>query len=186
VTRVATPDTEEQFLAIARIGTAAHVERLVRGWRLVDRLAEAKESARRHASRALRVYQDEDGMTVIRGRLAPEIGAVVVRALAAAREKLYQQARDEPSMPRNHPAADPPTFDQQQADALALLAEAALHHELDPGAPGERYQVVVHVDARRAGRPGSARAVRPRRRSARSRGNVPAPRVRCEPCGDAS
>ncbi len=36
---------------------------------------------------------------------------------------------------------------QQQADALALLAEAALHHELDPGAPGERYQVVVHVDA---------------------------------------
>ena len=36
---------------------------------------------------------------------------------------------------------------QQRADALALLAEAALHHELDPGAPGERYQVVVHVDA---------------------------------------
>jgi hypothetical protein len=28
-----------------------------------------------------------------------------------------------------------------------LLAESALHHELDPGAPGERYQVVVHVDA---------------------------------------
>ena len=36
---------------------------------------------------------------------------------------------------------------QQQADALALLAETAVHHELDPGAPGERYQVVVHVDA---------------------------------------
>jgi hypothetical protein len=36
---------------------------------------------------------------------------------------------------------------QQQADALALLAETALHHGLDPGASGERYQVVVHVDA---------------------------------------
>ena len=36
---------------------------------------------------------------------------------------------------------------QQQAGALVLLAETALHHELDPGAPGERYQVVVHVDA---------------------------------------
>jgi 5-methylcytosine-specific restriction endonuclease McrA len=36
---------------------------------------------------------------------------------------------------------------QQQADALALLAETALHHDLDPGTPGERYQVVVHVDA---------------------------------------
>jgi hypothetical protein len=36
---------------------------------------------------------------------------------------------------------------QQQADALALLAETALHHGIDPGNPGERYQVVVHVDA---------------------------------------
>jgi hypothetical protein len=36
---------------------------------------------------------------------------------------------------------------QQQADALGLLAETALHHDLEPGAPGERYQVVVHVDA---------------------------------------
>ena len=36
---------------------------------------------------------------------------------------------------------------QQQADALAVVAEAALDHGLDPGAPGERYQVVVHVDA---------------------------------------
>ena len=36
---------------------------------------------------------------------------------------------------------------QQQADALGLLAETALHSGIDPGAPGERYQVVVHVDA---------------------------------------
>ncbi len=42
---------------------------------------------------------------------------------------------------------DPPTLVQQQADALALLAETALHHGIDPGDPGERYQVVVHVDA---------------------------------------
>jgi 5-methylcytosine-specific restriction endonuclease McrA len=38
-------------------------------------------------------------------------------------------------------------MEQQRADALALLAETALHQGLDPGAPGERYQVVVHVDA---------------------------------------
>jgi len=64
-----------------------------------------------------------------------------VKALAAARDVLYQRARD------RTPEADPPTMEQQQADALGLLAEVALHHELDPGAPGERYQVVVHVDA---------------------------------------
>jgi len=43
---------------------------------------------------------------------------------------------------------------QRQADALALLAETALHHGLDPGAPGERYQVVVHVDAQALAEPG--------------------------------
>jgi hypothetical protein len=53
LTRVATPETEEQLLALAKAGTGAHVERLVRGWRRVDRQAEARETARRHASRAL-------------------------------------------------------------------------------------------------------------------------------------
>src|SRR5207253_7295637 len=47
----------------------------------------------------------------------------------------------------NVSAETPPCMAQKQADALALLAETALHHELDHGAPGERYQVVVHVDA---------------------------------------
>jgi len=33
VTRVASPETEERLLAVAKAGTAAHVERIVRGWR---------------------------------------------------------------------------------------------------------------------------------------------------------
>jgi 5-methylcytosine-specific restriction endonuclease McrA len=146
LTRVATPETEEQLLAVGRAGTACHVERIVRGWRRVDRLAEAREANRRHASRALHVYRDEDGMVMIRGRLTPEAGAVLMQALAAARETLYQSDRRTASGSGDVPAE---TFsaEQQQADALALLAEAALHHCLDPGAPGERYQVVVHVDA---------------------------------------
>jgi hypothetical protein len=82
----------------------------------------------------------------VRGRLTAEAGAVLVKALAAAREALYQQGR---ARAADTPATGPetPTMEQQQADALALLAETALHHGVDPGAPGERYQVVVHVDA---------------------------------------
>jgi len=87
-------------------------------------------------------------MVVLRGRLTPEVGALLLKALAAARETLYQQGRSEEAAIRPaDPVADPPTMAQQQADALALLAETALHHGIDPGAPGERYQVVVHVDA---------------------------------------
>ncbi len=148
LTRVATPETEERLLNVGRAGTAEHVERIVRGWRCMDRKAEAREAARQHASRALHVRTDEDGTVVLRGRLTPEVGALVVRALAAARETLYQRSRREPTtdLPGER-ALEPSTRAQQQADALALLAETALHHELDPGAPGERYQVVVHVDA---------------------------------------
>jgi Domain of unknown function (DUF222)/HNH endonuclease len=60
---------------------------------------------------------------------------------------LYQRGRHESTIDTTvDPAAERPTVAQQRADALALLAETALHHELNPGAPGERYQVVVHVD----------------------------------------
>jgi 5-methylcytosine-specific restriction endonuclease McrA len=148
LTRVATPESEERLLGVGRAGTAAQVERIVRGWRRVDRQAEAREAAHQHASRALHVHHDEDGTVVFRGRLAPEVGALLLRALEAAREKLYQRTRHEETANRPaDPSVIPPTMAQQQADALALLAETALHHELDPGAPGERYQVVVHVDA---------------------------------------
>jgi 5-methylcytosine-specific restriction endonuclease McrA len=143
LTRVATPETEARLLAVGRAGTAHHVERIVRGWRRVDRLAEAREAARQHARRGVHVYQDEDGTVVLRGRLTPEVGALLLRALDAARETLYQRRRATGTVP---PAAGPGE-------------ETALHHELDPGAPGERYQVVVHVDAAvlaDAGQPGQS------------------------------
>jgi 5-methylcytosine-specific restriction endonuclease McrA len=147
LTRVATPETEERLLAVGHAGTACHVERIVRGWRRVDGIAEARETAQRHKSRALRVYQDEDGMVVVRGRLVPEVGAVFMQVLAAARETLYQQARQQTFANPVDVSAETPPLEQQQADALGLIAESALHHGIDPGAPGERYQVVVHVDA---------------------------------------
>jgi 5-methylcytosine-specific restriction endonuclease McrA len=81
-------------------------------------------------------------MVVIRGRLTPEQGAVLRQALEAARETLYQRARVAADV-----SDETSSMAQQQADALALLAETALHHGIDPGSAGERYQVVVHVDA---------------------------------------
>src|SRR5436309_279931 len=79
LTRVATAETQERLLAVARAGTAAHVERIVRGGRCVDRQAEVHETARRHTRRGLHVYHDDDGMVVIRGRLEPEAGALLMQ-----------------------------------------------------------------------------------------------------------
>ena len=68
VTRVATPATEQALLDVALAGTAAHVEQVVRTWRRVDRAAEQAEDRRRHESRALHTWVDDDGMIVVRGQ----------------------------------------------------------------------------------------------------------------------
>ncbi len=94
-----------------------------------------------------RVYPAEDGTVTIRGRLAPEAGALLVKALTAAREALYKRERAQAAAAQPADVAlETPTMAQQQADALQLLAETALHHGIDPGTPAEHYQVVVHVD----------------------------------------
>ena len=78
LTRVATAETEERLLAVGRAGTAEHVELIVRGWRQVDHRAETLQTVRRHQNRWLQAYTDAEGMVVIRGRLEPEVGSVVL------------------------------------------------------------------------------------------------------------
>jgi hypothetical protein len=153
LTRIATPANEGDLVSFARAGTAAHVERLVRGLRRVDRLTAGQDERVRQAARYLRAYTDEDGMVVITGRLAPEAGAALLRALDAGVEQLYGPGghrRGQPSGAGNEPrdeVADEVSFEQRRADALGLVAESALSAGLDPGSRGDRYQVVVHVDA---------------------------------------
>ena len=153
VTRVATPETEDDLLNVALSGTAAQVEKIVRAWRRVDQVAEQTEDRRRHETRSLRTWVDENGMVVVRGRLSPEVGAVVRRALEAA----CDQARSAVAAGATGAAADgkaapdagaeAPSLAQRQADALGAIAECALSGGLDRGTAGDRYQVVVHVDA---------------------------------------
>ena len=59
----------------------------------MDRNAENTLTAERQKTRSLHVYQDEDGMVVVRGRLTPEAGAVLRQALAAACDRIYAKAR---------------------------------------------------------------------------------------------
>ena len=81
LTRVATPETEERLLAVGKAGTACHVERIVRGWRRVDALAEARETAHRHKTRALHVYEGADGNVVEIGARTRAIPPAIRRAL---------------------------------------------------------------------------------------------------------
>ena len=146
MTRVATPATEKMLLEYAHAGSAAKLERIVRGWRHLSRDGELTAEEARHQSRALSVVIDADGMYVMRGRLEPEVGAVLMRAIEAASDALY---REETPDVRPKPG-------QRRADAVGLVAERGLAagfgnagDEDDApvsGARAERYQVVVHTE----------------------------------------
>ena len=168
LTRVATPETEGSLVELGRAGTAAHVERVARAWRRIDRTVEAREDEPRDAASTVSTHIDENGMFVIRGRLAPEAGEVLMKGLDAAGEKLFDKDSDER-----------PPIGKQRADALALVAESALTGGLAPAHGGDRCQVVVHVneDELRSPEPACEAEHQPAVH-ARTRSTLPAPASR--------
>jgi hypothetical protein len=164
LSRVATPENEADLLELAQGCTAAMLERIVRGWKLGSRQDEQVRERERHDSRTLSVFPDEEGMYVVKGRLTPELGALLMRAVEAAGDALYREKDSK------HVAAE--TFQEdsarRRADALGLVAERALGAGFGAvpeageggdsgtgsdarvplsGTRAERYQVLLHVDA---------------------------------------
>src|SRR5690606_13156875 len=139
LTRVATPASEPELLALARSVSAARLERLIRSWRVDGRGDELRAERLRHRSRTFSVFPDGEGTYLVRGRLTPEIAAVLLRAVEAAADALFGSGADEESTP-----------EQRRADALGLLAERALaagfgEGDAPPvsGSRAERYQVLL-------------------------------------------
>jgi hypothetical protein len=95
LTRIATPETEEILLQIARHGTASHVEKVVRSYRRADPEREIELANKRHEGRYLTTCHDDDGNLVIRGKLPPELGARFTKALDAAVDALAEEDRGE-------------------------------------------------------------------------------------------
>ena len=124
--RIAEPESEEGLLDLAVKFSASQLERALRAYRRVT----TEEAAALQGRAYLDAYWDEDGSLVVRGRLAPEDGAVFLQALESAFAALREGGSAEPRPTR--------------ADALAALADRALSGSERSG--GERQQVVVHVD----------------------------------------
>ena len=138
MTRVAAPETEEDLLKYAHAGSAAKLEQIVRGWKHLSRDGELTAEEARHQSRAFSVVIDGDGMYVMRGRLEPEVGAVLMRAIEAASDALYREESPD-ARPRSR---------QRRADAAGLVAEQALAAGFggESGTRAERFQVAVHTE----------------------------------------
>ncbi len=164
LTRVATAENEADLLDLARGATAAHLERMVRAWKKGSRQDESERERERHASRTLSVFPDDEGMYMVSGRLDPEVGAALMRAIEAAGDALFRKSWVPGGAPESERAAA-----QRRADGIGLVAERALaagfgRTEVDrtnetapdsdadssaapiSGTRAERYQVVLHVE----------------------------------------
>ena len=94
LTRVATAETEDTLLSIALNGTAAHVERTVRGFRRAVRDLERDEAEAMHERRYLDCRRESDGSVRLEARLAPEVGEMLLKALEAAHAQLKERGGD--------------------------------------------------------------------------------------------
>ena len=127
LTRVATPEREAELLEFARAGSAAKLERTVRMLKKLSRDAELTAEQARRRSRTFSVFVDGDGMYVVKGRLEPEVGAVLMRAVEAASDALFRSESDADSGSHEGDDGDTrPEPKQRRADAVGLLAERAL------------------------------------------------------------
>lgn len=146
MTRVATPENEDYLMMIARHGTASHVERLVRHYRRVQRSEALKNENRRHDFRELQLYAVEDGSFIVKGRLTPEAGALLKKALEAGLDEHFEEQKNV-SAETLEAAAPAPGFAARRADALVRVAEAYLSGTSKRCEGGDRYLVHVHTDS---------------------------------------
>ena len=153
MTRVATWRNEEVLLNVAHHGTAAHVETQVRLYRKVKRIEAFEQGELQHARRKLSLYQDDDGSWVIRGRLTPEQGALLSKALDAAQDQLFAEQQQVPkevaaeideNMPWEHTM--PYACASRRADALERVVEGFLAGTKSDSCGGDRYLINIHTD----------------------------------------
>jgi hypothetical protein len=140
LTRVGRPEKEDELLTLASVWSASQLERALRAYQRVmtEEAREVQEWER------LSYFWDDDGSLVVRGRLAPEDGALFLKALEAGREQLWNEEQAMSGSGSAEPGRLPrrPT----NVDALVAVVEDALAYESGERGGGDRFQVVVHVE----------------------------------------
>lgn len=143
ITRVGNDGNEEYLLGIARNGSAAHVEKLVRAYRRCQEAEELSREQRQQQNRRVSFRYDDDGSLILTCHLPAEIGARVMKALDVAVEKVPVYGPDVPAGTLREVVP----YSRRRADALASVAESFLAHDLLESPGTDRQQVVVHVAA---------------------------------------
>ena len=162
ITRIADDTNEDYLLNLCKHGTAHHVEHVVAQYRRAEKFARPDFAMDQFASREVTWRYDDDGSIVIRAKLPPDRGEVVLKAL--------EKAIDVTAVTSREGAA------QRRADALADVAETYLGNSEHRERP-RRYR--GNVGAHRL------RLFQGRRRSVRTRRTaIDRPQIEGRPCRD--
>ncbi len=170
MTRAATPQNEKQLLNIARHGTAAHMERLVRVYRKCRKRADESpaEAAMRREERFY-CFAEDDEMMTFGGRVPAEQGRLLLKALDAMVAEMEAEEREAPIVSAETSAAasepnvsaetssggkpDKPPLKPLRVRRAAALVHVAEHYLATRGSgagalkSSDAWQVFVHVNA---------------------------------------
>jgi hypothetical protein len=143
---IAEPETEPELLELAKATTVSQLNRAAGAYRALS----LEQAADQQAREFVHHHWTEDGLLAMRAQLTTDNGALMLRALDAARDALWNR---DSAVARILDADQPAGFDIEparpsNAEALVAIADLALTGAAGDRPSAERYQVVVHVDAR--------------------------------------
>jgi hypothetical protein len=143
MTRVATQENESVLMQVALHGTAHHVETTVRKYRRACDRQIADTATAQYEGRGLGYRHEEDDSIVIRVRLPPEQGAILVRVVQAVANRMCQEERDSAEASRSDEggdAAEAPHHDRPRngRQRLVFRDDRLRPHHLVDGDTGGR------------------------------------------------
>ena len=142
ITRVATPQNEAELVMLALHATAVQLERAVRAYRSVLTADDETDAANaQHAARYLRYDWADDGSLEGSFRIPPEMAAMFLKGVAAARAHIPAEADNEMRSAERHREVA-----TTNCDALVMMAEALLAIRDSDCSRSDRFQIMIHVD----------------------------------------
>jgi hypothetical protein len=166
ITRAGTPENEDFLLTIARQGTASHLEKLVRKFKRAEmRIVDDEQEASWKPDASFSYYFDDDGFLVFRGRLPPDEGELLVKAIEAMQLQILEDSQDDVSagtfvegkeqdvsaetFTQITELGEEEPFKRNSAAALSRIAEhylACPPSEATPMDTSTRNQVFLHIN----------------------------------------
>jgi len=158
ICRHAPAGIDAEVADLARASTVAQLRRVLGSYPFAGdpepKPAEPAQPAPPEETRSVSFGHTETGSWRLSAELPPDEGALVERALMAARDELFHAGEGDP-VSRTTPSRAPTAADVSWADAFVAMAERSMGAGATPRPHHERHLVLLHVGTGGDGRTGA-------------------------------